>query len=657
MQRTGPPQAHPSHRGVSRLGQYEHAALLQQDSAPAAAGPPNAEAAKQRGSPAHPSLSALRCAAQGQTRPSLPSASLRGGPAGLAPLPSRAVPRVRRERRTHPRRDGYRHTRHDRPWEVVASQRLAKRIFSSIAVPSSAQRRTATTLGQTHPPTRPREAPRTGREKPAAPAPPSHTRGNARGPRLPSHPGPAPDEGKVSRLRSPLPGTQPARRQRPYRATAARLPARHRAGMLLRSLEKATCWAGSARRGRGCAGRSAAPASRGGTGHRQLPPARRHRSLHKPNPAAAQSPQARSCSALPPLSPARSLPPLGGSARTRRSTQRATAAQDTGTLAGSYRERRHCSIAKRLSPAARSLPSSPPARRPPAPAGSAAAAGSRRRPPPGRAGSASSLRDRPGPAARRDPAASPRRQPPPPAAAAPAAPPRRPAEERERSPTAAASPRPGLGARRTWARGHLRRQRPSPRRRGSVAPALPMQGRSHRPLGEEREEGGRQSAAALTARRQIKPQGAASPGRSCRWGASRRLRVGAARRRRRSRRAPRGHRQRPALRALGSAREADLGSCPTPVPRAGAAFPRERRGRRASPASVSRCRCPAAAGGERSAGATRSAALGALGERPEAPRVLRRNRFTSDSGKRWTAAAQRGRGSKRSDCPLLLTAA
>lgn len=78
------------------------------------------------------------------------------------------------------------------------------------------------------------------------------------------------------------------------------------------------------------------------------------------NPVAAQSPQARSGSALPPLSPARSLPPLGGSARTRHSMQRATAGQDKGVLAGSYRERRYCSIAKRLSPAARSLASFPP---------------------------------------------------------------------------------------------------------------------------------------------------------------------------------------------------------------------------------------------------------------------------------------------------------
>lgn len=73
------------------------------------------------------------------------------------------------------------------------------------------------------------------------------------------------------------------------------------------------------------------------------------------NPVAADSPQARSGSALPSLSPTRSLPPLGGSARTRHSMQRATAGQDKGVLAGSYRERRYCGIAKRLSPAARSL--------------------------------------------------------------------------------------------------------------------------------------------------------------------------------------------------------------------------------------------------------------------------------------------------------------
>ncbi|XP_063202902.1 ras-related protein Rab-34-like [Chroicocephalus ridibundus] len=97
------------------------------------------------------------------------------------------------------------------------------------------------------------------------------------------------------------------------------------------------------------------------------------------NPVAAESPQAWSGSALPPLSPARSLPPLGGSARTAHSMQRATAGQDKGVLVGSYRERRYCGIAKRLSPAARSLVSSfPPARLLPAPACSAAARSCRR---------------------------------------------------------------------------------------------------------------------------------------------------------------------------------------------------------------------------------------------------------------------------------------
>lgn len=62
----------------------------------------------------------------------------------------------------------------------------------------------------------------------------------------PSHPGPVPDEVKVSGSHSPLPGAQPSRRRNRNRAAATRLPAQHWAGLLPYSVEPATCWANKA---------------------------------------------------------------------------------------------------------------------------------------------------------------------------------------------------------------------------------------------------------------------------------------------------------------------------------------------------------------------------------------------------------------------------
>lgn len=133
-------------------------------------------------------------------------------------------------------------------------------------------------------------------------------------------------------------------------------------------------------------------AARRRTGDRQLPPTtcETQRQLKRRRHGAAPRSRRSALRGVFPLSAAQHGP--------RHSMQRATAGQDKGVLAGSYRERRYCSIAKRLSPAARSLPSPPLACCPlppaPPPPAAAAAADSRRRPPPGRAGSASSLRDR-----------------------------------------------------------------------------------------------------------------------------------------------------------------------------------------------------------------------------------------------------------------------
>lgn len=149
----------------------------------------------------------------------------------------------------------------------------------------------------------------------------------------------------MSRGRSPLPGVQPAQ---------------HWAGLLLSSLEPATCWAGSATRGRACAGEA-------GTGDRRLP------LLGGSALSASRTPRQPGGSALPPLSPAPSLPPLGGSAQTTRSMQCATPGQDKGPrglLPGTLllwhcgAPKPHRSLASFLSPA-RLLP---------APASSAAAA-------------------------------------------------------------------------------------------------------------------------------------------------------------------------------------------------------------------------------------------------------------------------------------------
>lgn len=155
-------------------------------------------------------------------------------------------------------------------------------------------------------------------EEPAAPAPPSHTdpirlreESQRTAVSLPPRPGSWRREGEPWPLSPSWGSARPA--AEPYRAATTRLPARHWTGLSLSSLEPATCWAGSATRERGCAGRSAAPACR------RPPPDRRPAAAayYMRNPAAAETPQARSGSALPPLSPARSLPPLGGSARTK----------------------------------------------------------------------------------------------------------------------------------------------------------------------------------------------------------------------------------------------------------------------------------------------------------------------------------------------------
>lgn len=181
----------------------------------------------------------------------------------------------------------------------------------------------------------------------------------------------------MSRGRSPLPRAQPTR---------------HWAGLLLSSLEPATCWAGSAARGRARTGEA-------GTGDRRLPPLRDSPQREPRGSRAAPRSRRSAPRRVFPLSAAPHRPHAACNVQRRGRTR---------VLTGSYRERRYCGIAERLSPAALSLPSFsplascplPPAPPPPA---AAAAADSRRRPPAGRAGSASSLRAAPPPSARPGP--------------------------------------------------------------------------------------------------------------------------------------------------------------------------------------------------------------------------------------------------------------
>lgn len=190
---------------------------------------------------------------------------------------------------------------------------------------------------------------------------------------------PGPDEVKVSRGRSPLARAQPLTRPPHGTGLGYRCPPWNQQLVVRAALRAGRAVPDGAQ--------LPLPAAGPATDSSRLP-GWGQRGVYVRNPAAAEWPQARSGSALPPLSPARSLPPLGGSARTRHSMQRAMAGEDKRVLAGSYRERRYCSIAKRLSPAALSFPSffpSPPLScRPlppaPPPPAAPAAADSRRSP-------------------------------------------------------------------------------------------------------------------------------------------------------------------------------------------------------------------------------------------------------------------------------------
>lgn len=419
----------------------------------------------------------LVCAAQGRTRPPLlPGAALRDRPATRFQPERSQGPGAKRW--TYTQIDGQRYTRihmrHDRPWEVVASQCVAKRLFlrrgrqqrptANSSVPRASLPPGLATRSS------PRQAAR-GREQPPAPAPPSRTNpirhgGNPKGAAV-SLP-PQPSSWRRGGERGPLfpfPGLSPP---------GGGVPAGPRQPGSPHGSGPGYCcppW------NRQLVGRVALRAGEAVPETAELPP-RDRRPAAAAGPAEGNAaptresqrqprrPQARSGSALPPLSPARSLPPLGGSAQTRRSMQRATAGQDKGVLAGSYQERRYCSIAKRPSPAARSLASFPPARLLPAPACSAAADSSRR-PPPGRAGSASSLRDRSTalrPARPAPPPPGPRRGKPGP----PACPPRATRGSRPPSPPL----RPGAGGRGAPPRlaGRAEGLAPSPGCEGAAPP-------------------------------------------------------------------------------------------------------------------------------------------------------------------------------------------
>lgn len=198
----------------------------------------------------------------------------------------------------------------------------------------------------------------------------------------------------MSRGRFPLPGAQPARRRSPTGPRQPGSPHGIGPGYRCPPWNRQLVGRAALRAGEAVPDGAQLPpaAARRRTGDRQLPPTtcETQRQLKRRRHGAAPRSRRSALRGVFPLSAAQHGP--------RHSMQRATAGQDKGVLAGSYRERRYCSIAKRLSPAARSLPSPPLACCPlppaPPPPAAAAAADSRRRPPPGRAGSASSLRDR-----------------------------------------------------------------------------------------------------------------------------------------------------------------------------------------------------------------------------------------------------------------------
>lgn len=287
------------------------------------------------------------------------------------------------KRWTYTQADGDKYTRihaqNDRPWEVVSSQSIAKKIFLPLRSPVAPNSLVPRANPPPDPATRrssPRQASRS--QELDVVAPPSYTNAirNPKGPRFPSQPGSRRREGEP---RSPFPCRGSARIRAPTEPGQPFSP--HCTGPGYYSFPWNRQLVGRAVPGAGEAvpdGPQLSPPAVGtATGSCRLP-GWGQPSARKRNPVAAESLQARSGSALPPLSSALSLPPLGGLARTRHSMQRATAGQDKGVLAGSYRERRYCSIAKRLSPAARSLPSFPPARLLPAPACFAAARSCRR---------------------------------------------------------------------------------------------------------------------------------------------------------------------------------------------------------------------------------------------------------------------------------------
>ncbi|XP_040456212.1 translation initiation factor IF-2-like [Falco naumanni] len=315
------------------------------------------------------------CAVRGRPRPPLPP----GWPYGTGPRPPSKPSRGSGgKKQACARTDGYRHTRthtrHDRPWKVAASHRAAERFFSpsrSPAAPSGEQLRPSG------------KAPRRGQAKlsgraarrrgqPAAPAPPSRPdrtarRGNTNGPRSPSRPGSWRGDGEPGPL--PLPGAQPARRRSPPPGPRQPAPRGHGSGLALSSREPATCCARRCRTERG---------SRLPPPHRQPPPAR------PPGGNAVSACETRRHGeerlGTPRRSALRGVFPLSAARHgpgTPCNVQRRGRAGE-GVLAGSYRERRYRSIAKRLSPAAPSLPSFPPARLLPAPACSAAARSCRR---------------------------------------------------------------------------------------------------------------------------------------------------------------------------------------------------------------------------------------------------------------------------------------